>query len=152
MDETLPAQLAVAAERVLHDLAVVGLRPGIVPDETGAVGELRAITRWPDGTCYGVWVDADEDIETRIARLGDQLQDAAVETLAGLGRPALWPECSDHPNRHPLQARCVAGRAVWCCPRSGRILARIGELAAPDARQGGIEASAVNPSRRWGQL
>lgn len=131
MDEGIPGAVARAAEPVLHDLAVVGLRPRLAADRPGDAGEQRAMTWWPDGAGYGVWVHVDEAFEACVARLADQLQDAAVETLPGLGRPAVWPECPDHPDRHPLQALCVDGAAAWVCPREGRVVARIGELASP---------------------
>jgi hypothetical protein len=130
VDEGIPVAVAAAAEPVLHDLAVVGLRPRVAADRPGDAGEQRAMTWWPDGTGYGVWVRGDEGFEACVARLADQLQDAAVEALPGLGRPAVWSECPDHPGRHPLQALILDGLAVWACPREGRVVARVGELSS----------------------
>ncbi|MGN6244793.1 MAG: hypothetical protein ACTHQ3_14145 [Motilibacteraceae bacterium] len=130
MDEGIPAELAVAAEPVLHDLAAAGLRVQLVASDWGDARQCTAMAWWPDGTGCGVRIDLDESAAERVARVADQLQEPAVEGLPALGRPAVWPECPDHPDRHPLQAACRDGMAVWTCPAGGRVVARIGELGA----------------------
>lgn len=60
--------------------------------------------------------------------LADQIQEAAVEALPSMGRAAVWPECPDHPNGHPLQAIVFDAAAVWTCPRTGHHISEIGRL------------------------
>ncbi len=52
-----------------------------------------------------------------------KLQDAVVDVLWGA-----WPECPDHPNGHPLTVDERHGAAAWVCDRTGRVVARVGEL------------------------
>lgn len=133
MDEGIAAELVAALEPVLRDLAATGLQLVVTPDDWGEVMQRTAMCRWPDGSGTGVWVLVEETLAEGVARVADQVQDLVVESLPARGLPAVWPECPDHPDRHPLQARCVDGAAVWVCPREGRVVARIGGLAAPNA-------------------
>jgi hypothetical protein len=80
---------------------------------------------FPDGSGAGIHVRAGDQ---QVAMLADQLQDALVESLPSLGLPAVWPECPDHPDSHPLQAVCDEAAAVWTCPRTGRQVGPIGQL------------------------
>lgn len=125
----LPPELAVALEPVLRDLAVIPVRPRVEPRDWGSVPEqITAMTWWPDGSGTGVYILATESPAQHVAMLADQVQDAAVEALPDMGHPAVWPECPDHRNGHPLHASCFDGTAVWTCPRTGRQIAEIGRL------------------------
>jgi hypothetical protein len=91
---------------------------------------------WPDGSGCGISVLASETTEQRIANLADQVQDPAVEGLPQFGLPAVWPECREHPNSHPLRALTTDGAAFWVYPMSGDRVQQIGQLAATlSARQ-----------------
>lgn len=127
--EKLPAELAVALAPVLRDLEAVSIRSRIESHGWSAVPEqITAMSWWPGGSGSGVYVWATESPARNIAMLADQLQDAAVDSLLGMGRPAVWPECPDHANGHPLRAGCVDDAAVLTCPRTGRQVAEIGQL------------------------
>jgi hypothetical protein len=128
--DDVPSGLTAALQPVLKDLEVVQLRPRISGADWGGPEQLSAMSWWPDGSGVGVWVLSTCTACERIAMLAEQIQEAAVEVLPGLGRPAIWPKCPDHPNSHPLQARCVDETAVWVCARSDRQVAEIGALAA----------------------
>jgi hypothetical protein len=64
----------------------------------------------------------------RVVHVADQVQEFVLEELGRLGRPATWPECSEHPGSHPLEARLGDGGPGWVCPKSGRTVAGIGGL------------------------
>lgn len=83
---------------------------------------------WPGGNGCGIWVLAGEDPEKQIASLADQLEERVVEGLPGIGLPAVWPECPEHPRTHPLKADVIDGNACWVCPRSGNRVQQIGAL------------------------
>ncbi len=85
-------------------------------------------SRWisVDGTsAVGILVAAD-DPEVHAA---DDVADFLFEELAAAGLPPTWPVCPAHPGTHPLVAGRAGNDAVWRCPRSGTVHARIGELA-----------------------
>ena len=55
--------------------------------------------------------------------MASSVQEVAME--------ALWrarPECPEHPNGHPLQLDEADGVALWACPETGDIIAKVGEL------------------------
>ncbi len=85
--------------------------------------------RWPDGTGRGFGVWPDEPLAFRVVQVADVFQEEIVEALWGLGRSAVWPECPDHPDSHPLKPVDLDGTAVWVCPRTERSVAPIGHLA-----------------------
>jgi len=61
----------------------------------------------------------------------DTAQEAVVEALWSAGKPAVWPNCPDHPNTHPLNAAISPSRAlVWACPLSDRVICAVGDLPA----------------------
>lgn len=78
----------------------------------------------------GVSVERGLPFAEQIVRLADQVQEWAVEALWSARKPAVWPECPDHPDSHPLVARLVTGAdaAVWCCPRTNAVKFPIGRL------------------------
>lgn len=89
----------------------------------------------PDGSGMMVSITADAPYPEQLARLADQVQEWAVEFLWSLGKSAVWPQCPEHPDSHPLQAQVVdeytkAASAVWRCPKSGNVVALIGELTS----------------------
>jgi hypothetical protein len=63
-----------------------------------------------------------------VVQVADTLQEEIVEELCRLGRPAVWPECPDHPDSHPLKPIDLDGTAMWVCPRTERLVAAIGTL------------------------
>jgi hypothetical protein len=85
---------------------------------------------------------AAEPLPQRIASVADQVQEWAVEELCRVHRPATWPECTWHPDSHPMAAEVRNGRAVWTCPRSGHASDRIGSLRAPPGRSRSPAAAA----------
>lgn len=100
IDEAIPPSvLVVALAPVLRDLHAAGIRPRIGPTAWGDVPEqVTAMSWWPDGSGSGVSVLTNESAARNTAAVAGQLQDTAVESLPGMGRSAVWPECPDHPN------------------------------------------------------
>ena len=127
MDERLAAALAP----VLRDArSTVGLAPEIVDESWSDVpGRLSALMRAPDAT-WGVGVMAGASAAERVVEAADAVQEWVVEQLWGLGRPATWPQCPEHPDTHQLAPRQREGIPVWACPRSGSVACRIGGLGS----------------------
>jgi hypothetical protein len=130
--EAVSDELADALVPVLRDLeATCPLVPQIEPDQwTDVPGQLAAMSWWPAGNGCGVSVLASETTEQRIASVADQLQEPVVEGLPQFGLPAVWPECPEHPDGHPLRALVADGIASWVCPMTGHRVEQIGQLAA----------------------
>ncbi|WP_409237631.1 hypothetical protein [Streptomyces sp. PA5.6] len=127
MDE----ELAAVLEPVLRDLrATCAVRPVVREERDDTVGELVMLYE-PDGSGAGLVPRFGGSAAERTADFADQAQDWAVEALCAELRPAVWPECPEHPDSHPLAAGVVRGVAVWSCPRSRRVAARVGELGGP---------------------
>jgi hypothetical protein len=124
--------LSDALALVMSDLAVSGPAVPQVRDVqwSDAPGQDTAMLRSQDGSGQGVWVMAGVAFPEQVASMADQVQVWAVEELAARGQPATWPECSEHPNGHPLAPLVRDGRAVWVCPMSGRVVSEIGGLSA----------------------
>jgi hypothetical protein len=59
--------------------------------------------------------------------VADQVQEWAVEELCSVGKPTNWAQCPEH----PLAPVVSEGRAVWTCPKTGNVVAKIGHLPAP---------------------
>ena len=86
-----------------------------------------------DGSGWGIMLRSDAPAAEQLAHLADQVQEWAVETLWAAGRSAVWPECPEHPDSHPLRPQVAdeytpEATAVWCCPKSGHVIAPVGEL------------------------
>jgi hypothetical protein len=127
-----------ALDTVLHDLRVEG---AVLPRVSVAAG-YGLMLHAPDGSGQGIrWPQSGPGAD-RLANLADQVQEWAVEALWSAGVPAVWPRCPQHPNSHPLSATVVAADsdadsdtdsdtadfAVWTCPKTGVVVARVGEL------------------------
>jgi hypothetical protein len=70
--------------------------------------------------------DAGVDVTQEVT---DTAQDAIVEALWSAGKPAVWPNCPDHSNTHPLQTDITPSEElVWVCPRSHRVVCVVGAL------------------------
>jgi hypothetical protein len=126
------SKLSEALAPVLDDLRNSG---GPIPDVRDAQwsnfrGQVTATLYAPDGSGQGVSAMAAEPLAQRIASVADQVQEWAVEELCRVGRPATWPECTWHPDSHPMAAKVWDGVAAWTCPRSGQASDRIGSLRA----------------------
>ncbi len=63
----------------------------------------------------------------QLSHLAEQLQDWSVDVQVDPGRRP-WPECPDHPGTHILRPDTRGEVAVWCCPKSGNVIAWIGLL------------------------
>ena len=83
-----------------------------------------------DESKLGVVLTSGKPPMDRFVEIAGQIQDWVLETLAGRGHPAVWPECLEHPGTHPLEAFNEASQPVWRCPRSGRSQAGVGALSA----------------------
>jgi hypothetical protein len=117
-------EFVAALETVLHDLrAQSAVQPEVRMD--GAHGP---VLHAPDGSGQGLTRPRGTTAPDRLAHLADQVQEWAVEALWSEGAPAVWPHCPEHPNSHPLRATVADEAAVWACPKSGAVVARIGEL------------------------
>jgi hypothetical protein len=126
------AVLSETLEIVLGDLtATTALAPRIVDREWDDLpGRAGAFVYAEDGSGQGIAVTVDNDQGARQAELADQIQEWAVEELNRLGKPAVWPECPEHPDSHPLDPVYDGTHAVWRCPKTGHTVSPIGELAA----------------------
>jgi hypothetical protein len=110
-------------------------RPGVLhlgpaPDGIPAVdpwgNDVAELWLWDTGGAgTGVSLgEPDENPSWALVRVTEVIQEAAIEAVHGA-----WPECPDHPDRHPLEP---GGDEVlvWTCPVSGRAVSKVGELPA----------------------
>ncbi|WP_285776754.1 hypothetical protein [Microtetraspora sp. NBRC 13810] len=99
--------------------------------------ELAGVMAWaPDGSGRGVAVLVGQDPMEQLAQVADGMQEWAVEALWNAGLPAVWPHCPAHPDTHPLAVRSEGGRVGWCCPRTGELVAAVGELGGEPGQAG----------------
>jgi hypothetical protein len=112
-------------DRVLSDLPV-GLRPRVerTPEYDDPVFDRVGVSLIGREMTFGAFVPIRGDDADRLTDLAHQVQDWAVEELWMRGESAVWPECPAHPDGHPLRAAAGA----WHCPKTGHVVARIGEL------------------------
>lgn len=118
------AALAAAAAPVLADLERTA--PGRVRLERhdDVNGPEAMLWDTGGGMGTGLWLgDGYADAVHATLHMTEQVQEAAFEHLW-----STWPECPEHPNSHPLAPDQQAGRPVWRCPASGRVIADIGSL------------------------
>lgn len=80
-----------------------------------------------DGSGTGVWLRDGTEVE-QLLELLEAVQDLVLEALPAIGKPACWPACPFHPDRHPLTATEENGRAFWYCPLTRRGVAEVGRL------------------------
>ncbi|GHH82324.1 hypothetical protein [Streptomyces capitiformicae] len=110
-----------ALETVLRDLrAQCAVRPAIREPEDDYPGVL--LSGW------GVYAEPDGRPAVLLSDVADQVQGWAVEALWEAGLSAVWPQCPEHPDTHPLRATVEKSAAVWVCPRTGVAVSRVGEL------------------------
>ncbi|GGO88811.1 hypothetical protein [Wenjunlia tyrosinilytica] len=119
----MDGEFEAAFEPVLRDLRA---SCAVLPD-------VRVEDHWvmlfaPDGSGQGVAVWPCQEFPDQVANLADQVQEWAVEALWSQGLPAVWPQCPDHPDAHPLTAVVSACEAVWTCPKTARQVAAVGQL------------------------
>jgi hypothetical protein len=131
------ADLARALSVVMSDVARSGLPADVVEDKdwVGDPGFQVGAQLWsPYGGAQGVSVLVGEPIDDQLVSVADQVQEFVHEGLLWTAvRPVVWPECPRHPNSHPLApVNDERSGPVWTCPRDRTVVARIGELAAPD--------------------
>jgi hypothetical protein len=128
----VPPALTEAIDVVLADIRATGTAEPEVEDNdwVNDADQASATIRWPDGTGTGISVMVDWPLSERIALLADKFQEDIVGELNSLGRSAVWPECPDHPNSHPLKPQDLDGTAMWLCPRTERPIASIGSLGS----------------------
>ncbi len=146
----MDGKLSEALAPVLDDLRNSG---GPVPDVRDAQwsnfpGQVTAMLYAADDCGQGVSAMAAEPLPQRIASVADQVQEWAVEELCRIRRPATWPECTWHPDSHPMTAEVRDGRAVWTCPRSGQASDRIGSLRAPASLDPAVRPRRPGPGQR----
>ncbi|WP_432489542.1 hypothetical protein [Kineococcus sp. SYSU DK018] len=98
-------------------------------------GAASCWLRSSDGIGMGVWVQTGQPFTVQVLTLADQVREWAVEALWKLGRPASWPACPYHPDRHPLVAREHDDQAVWVCPVLDAEVSTIGALAGFRSRK-----------------
>jgi len=109
-------------------------RPGLLSMELAPPDDEIAVwLRAADGFATGIWrgvltVAEPVSAATAVVVLADQLQEAVIEALWGVGLPAAWPRCPQHPRGHPLAPREALARPTWCCPVTGYEADEIGHL------------------------
>ncbi|GII34315.1 hypothetical protein [Planotetraspora mira] len=124
-------ELLAALEPVCRDLHTnCAVPPDIREIPDGWEGLASAMFYAPDGSGQGVSVVVGQDPTEQVSRLADQVQEWAVEALWTAGLSAVWPHCPSHPDSHPLVARVACGEAAWFCPKTGELVAPIGQLPA----------------------
>lgn len=134
MNANVDPVLAAVLAPLLRDLEAAGVpEPRLGDAEPGFAEPPGVLLYAPGGSGRGVRLLADAPRPEQLAHLADEVQEWAVEALWSIGRPAVWPHCPEHPGSHPLRPQVAdqytdSARAVWCCPRSGRVVAAIGEL------------------------
>jgi hypothetical protein len=129
-EDLVNAALSEALAPVLRDLQNSGALLPDIRDEQWSdfPGQVTAMLYGPDGSGQGVFAMEGEPLPDRIASVADQVQEWAIEAQWLAGRPASWPECSEHPGSHPLTARLHDDRAVWACPRTAQLICGVGQL------------------------
>jgi hypothetical protein len=80
------------------------------------------------GEQVGIRLTASDSEAKQEADIADQVQEWAIEELWGDGLSAVWPQCPEHPDTHPLAPVVQDGVAVWSCPVSHAVVAEIGSL------------------------
>ncbi|UUU32531.1 hypothetical protein JIX56_22970 [Streptomyces sp. CA-210063] len=120
-----PPEFTEALAAVLRDLRVQGPVQPDVREEDDYPGVMLFA---PDGSGHGVYAEPDGRPAVLLAEVAGQVQGWAVEALWAAGVSAVWPQCPEHPDTHPLRATVEKGAAVWVCPRSGAVACRVGEL------------------------
>ncbi len=145
----VPWELAEEFELVVADIRSSGAPEPVISGEdwARAPGRPAAMIRWEDGGGRGVLVWAESPLVDNVVLLADQVQDAMVERLWQLGRPATWPGCPDHPGSHPLQARRIDDTPV--CPGTAWGW-RAYSAPTPTSKSGAetpVQASLVAPCR-----
>lgn len=128
--EWMAPELYEAWQYVQCDLTVEdAIMPMLVESDWDGSGiQVTAAVRWPDGRGRGIATLKEAALPERVVYLADQVQEAEVEALWSVGRPAVWPHCPKHPNRHPLRPEVRDGTAVWTCADS-EVIAPIGQLS-----------------------
>lgn len=129
--------LARALNIVMSDVARTGLPTNVVEDHdwVGDPGFQVGARLWsPFGGGQGVSVLVGEAADDQLVSVADQVQEFVHEGLLWTsGRPVVWPECPRHPDSHPLApVHDERSGPVWICLRDRTVIARIGELPAPD--------------------
>ncbi|HTJ68518.1 MAG TPA: hypothetical protein VL551_13370 [Actinospica sp.] len=127
--------LAAALAPLLRDLEAGHVtEPRLATDSRFYDADEPAVLLYaPDGSGFGVRVLPDAPYAEQLAHLADQVQEWAVEALWSEGKSAVWPQCPDHPDSHPLQPNVIdeytqQAAAVWQCPKTRDVVAKIGEL------------------------
>lgn len=130
-------ELTAALAPILADLAVPsGVEPTVSEQEwQDYPASASCSLSSPDGFGMGVWISLGEPLAAQVTMLADQVQEWAVEALWQLGRPASWPVCPHHPDRHPLVAREGQGQSLWLCPLEEREVSAVGALAGVRPRR-----------------
>jgi len=129
------AELSRALDVVERDMVATGVGELDVREDDWCDPSLRqtgAVLRGRYGTGPGVSVIIGETANAQLVSVADQVQEFVHEDILWVGRrPVVWPECPRHPDSHPLAAiEDPAGGPCWACPRSGEVIAAIGELTA----------------------
>jgi hypothetical protein len=118
---------------VLRDMAASGAIVADIREEAHADRGDETVCAWVSGadgiTGVGIWVSLEGSAAERVAELAGQLQEWEIDELWAAGRSAIWPECSEHPDSHPLEpAVDRENGASWRCPWSGDVICAIGAL------------------------
>jgi hypothetical protein len=125
----LQPELASAIAPVLRDVAATsGVELDVRDEPWGYDAGPSAMVWEPSGSGTGISLCDWDPAADRIASLADQVQEVVIEALWHAGRPVTWPQCSFHPDSHPLEAIVVQSQAVWRCPKSSQGVVEIGAL------------------------
>jgi hypothetical protein len=124
------AVLREAVAPVLRDLEATGqTRPDIREEahEDGGPDVVCAWIRHPADGGEGISVELSCGQALRLYFLAGQLQSWKNDELIDAGRRP-WPACPDHDDCFALSPDTRDDVAVWCCPKTGRVIAEIGRL------------------------
>ncbi len=126
------AVLRQALAPVLHDLAATGQTlPDIREEAHDDRGEDAVWTRCAPGSTTGggegISVELHGGLADRLSFLTGQLQSWKNDELIDAGRRP-WPACPDHDDCFALSPDTRDVVAVWCCHKTGRVIAEIGKL------------------------
>src|SRR5687768_5251645 len=85
-----------------------------VTGQSSEVDSERTIWLGLDGddSKVGVVLASGKPMVDRFVEIAGQIQDWVLQTLAGHGYQAVWPECREHPGTHPLEAFNEASQPV----------------------------------------
>jgi hypothetical protein len=124
--------LRAAVAPLLRDMEATGRALPDIREEAHEERGEDAVCAWiqESGGIYGQGISVlrNSAPADRLFFLAEQLQSWAGDVQVDPGRRP-WPDCPDHTGSHTLAPDTRDEVAVWYCPETGHVIARMGMLA-----------------------